>query len=80
MPGTMLHKKLSLNCLGQYTPWLHASIDAPVRGELKSQHRRFFHDWDFVQFLGRKWGRELAREALLHIILDLEEKGVVIES
>jgi hypothetical protein len=74
LPGARVHKKLSLDYLGQYTASLHRIIDAPFKGELKSQHRRFFHDWDFVEFLDRKWGRELTREALFHIILDIEEK------
>ena len=74
MPTAALHKRLSLDYLGQYTPWLERIIDAPAEGELKSEHRRFFHDWDFIQFLDTKLGRELAREALLHIILDVEER------
>ena len=74
MPSARVHRKLSLDYLGRYTAWLEHFIDIPAKGELKSQHRRFFHDWDFIQFLDRKLGRELAREALLHIILDIEEK------
>jgi len=74
LPSARVHKKLSLDYLGQYTPWLQRFLDAPAQGELKSQHRRFFHDWDFIEFLDRKWGRELTREALFHIILDIEGK------
>ena len=74
MPTARVHKRLSLDFLGQYNDWLQRIIDAPAKGELKSEHRRFFHDWDFIQFLDAKLGRELAREALLHIILDVEEK------
>jgi len=74
LPGARVHRKLSLDNLGQYTSWLQRLIDAPAKGELKSEHRRFFHDWDFIEFLDRKCGRELAREALFHIILDIEDK------
>ena len=73
MPGARTHRRESLKHLGQFTPWLQRIIDAPSKGELKSQHRFLFHDLDFVQLIEAKLGRDLAREALLHIILDLEQ-------
>jgi len=73
LPGARTHRRESLKHLGQFTPWLQRIIDAPSKGELKSQHRLLFHDWDFVLLIEDKMGRDIAREALLHIILDLEQ-------
>ena len=73
MPNAKIHRKQSLKHLGQFTPWLQRIIDAPSKGELKSWHRVLFHNWDFVQLIEKKLGRDIAREALFHIILDLEE-------
>jgi hypothetical protein len=36
-------------------------------------HRLLFHDFKFIKYIERKLGREAAREALLHIIMDIEQ-------
>lgn len=73
MPLAATHKRTSLYYIGQYTPWLHAIIDAASKGDLKSAHRFLFHDYKFLKLIDDIFGRELAREALLHMILDLEQ-------
>lgn len=74
MPSATTHRKLSMYFIGQYTPWLHHLIDPPaLTKEIKAQHRLLFHDWDFVMYLEKKEGHEVAREALLHIIVDIEQ-------
>ncbi len=72
MPSAKTHKTVSLSYLGQYTPWLQHILDFPASGELKSHHRLLFHDLDFILYLEERFGRDIAREALLHIILDIE--------
>ncbi|MEM4975995.1 MAG: hypothetical protein QXT64_01570 [Desulfurococcaceae archaeon] len=68
-----MHRKISLKLLGQYTPWLHRIMDIASQGELKSMHRRLFHDLDFLRYIREAGGEDLATEALLHIIVDLEQ-------
>jgi len=72
MPLAATHERTSLYYIGQYTPWLQAMIDAASQGDLKSAHRFLFHDYRFLKLIDDTCGRELAREALLHMILDLE--------
>jgi hypothetical protein len=72
MPTAATHKKASLHYLGQYTPWLQAAIDAASQGELKSAHRYLYHDVGFLQAVKKAFGEEIGREALLHMVLDLE--------
>ena len=75
MPVAATHKRASLYYIGQYTPWLHRAIDPPnLTRELKAEHRLLFHDFDFIKYIDNKLGRVFAREALLHLIMDLEEK------
>ena len=74
MPSAATHRKVALYYLGYYTPWLQRAIDPPeLTRDLKAEHRLLFHDFDFIKYIDGKLGRELAREALLHVILDLEE-------
>lgn len=73
MPSAPSHRIASLYYLGQYTPWLQKTIDIASQGELKGAHHLLFHDYPFIQYLDKLAGREIAREALLHIILDVEE-------
>lgn len=73
MPLAAAHKKAALYYVGQYTPWLQAFIDASSKGDLKSAHRFILHDYQTLQFIEKKFGHDIAREALVHMILDLEE-------
>lgn len=73
MPTAATHKKASLYYAGKYTPWLQQMIDAGAHGDLKSAHRFIFHDYATLQFIKSQFGHDMAREALVHIILDLEQ-------
>ena len=74
MPIAKTHKKASVYYLGYYTPWLHHAIDPQnLTQELKAEHRLLFHDFEFIKYIDDKLGRLFAREALLHLILDLEQ-------
>lgn len=73
MPARRTHERVARELLGSSNPTLHFLIDHPSRGELKTNHRVLFHDWGFIKHLERKLGHEAAREALLHIILDIEQ-------
>jgi len=48
-------------------------LDAPSRGGFEVYYRLLRHNLEFVQLIESKFGRDLAREALFHIILDLEQ-------
>jgi len=73
MPSAKLHKRVSMRCLGKYSPELHFFIDRASQGILKSSHRFLFHDWETLEYLEGKLGIESRNEALLHIILDFEQ-------
>ena len=73
MPIAATHKKASLYYIAQYTPWLQKMIDAGAHGELKGNHRYIFHDYATLKFINAEFGADMAREALVHIILDLEQ-------
>ena len=72
MPDKRTHKKVCLEWLGHFSEELHSIIDAPAK-KLKSVHRTLFHDWEFVEYVWKKLGKEAAMEVLLHIILDIEQ-------
>lgn len=73
MPLAATHRKSCLYYIGQYTPWLQAMIDSASKGELKSAHRYLYHDFSFLKMVDDMFGRQIGREALLHMILDLEQ-------
>lgn len=71
MPNQKTHKKISLFYLNQYTPFIHIMMDSPSK-VMKHTHRALYHDYRTVQLIGELFGDDLALEALLHIIVDLE--------
>ena len=73
MPNAAAHKRAAEYYIGQYHTWVQTFIDAGSKGDLKSAHRFIFHDYQTLQFLEKEFGHDIAREALVHIILDLEQ-------
>ena len=73
MPNRRTHERVARQLLGQCNPSIHFLLDHPSTGELKSVHQVLFHDWQFINYIERKLGHEVAREALLHVIMDIEK-------
>lgn len=73
MPSRRTHERVAKELLGSFNPSLHFLIDLPSGEELKSTHRLLFHDIEFLKYIEKKLGHEVAREALLHIIMDIEQ-------
>jgi len=71
MPKRKIHEKVSLKYLNQSTPFLHIMLDAPSK-TMKHTHRALYHDLNTVLLIEKLFGEDLALEALLHIIVDLE--------
>jgi len=71
MPNRKTHEQYSLAYLNQYTPFLHSMLDAPAK-TMKHTHRALFHDYRTVLLIESLFGQDLALEALLHIMVDLE--------
>lgn len=71
MPSKKIHEKYSMIYLGYFTPFLHSMLDAPCK-TMKHTHRALYHDYRTVILVEQLFGEELALEALLHIIVDLE--------
>jgi hypothetical protein len=73
MPSNRRHVKAARKDLGYAHEWLHHFMDYPS-SFYGSQHRRFFHDVEFVLMLRRLVGNDLAKEALHHILLDRQNQ------
>ena len=62
------HKQTSIAYTGTYTPMLHRLMDAEPK--IHAQHRLGTHNFSFVKLVENLYGEQMAKEVLVHIMVD----------